>query len=160
MAVLRKAAEYCNFENSLNEMLCDGLVCGITDTTVQKRLLAEKDLTLDKTVGLPQSVEIAEKVAKDFQTSTGTTTELHKLSHGATSRSQNKSEKSKDKSNPVCYHCGGKHLATKCSEECHSCGKRGHIAKVCRSTKSKNSDTKKSVKYQQVCASVIGRHSS
>ena len=42
-------------------MLCDSLVCGITDTTVQKRLLAEKDLTLDKAISLPQSVEVAEK---------------------------------------------------------------------------------------------------
>ena len=93
------------------------------------------------------SVEIAKKGAKDFQTSIVTTTKLHKVSRGATFSSENKSEKAKDKSNPVCYHYGGKHLATKCrfiSEECHSCYKRGHIVKVCRSTKSKNSDTKKS----------------
>ena len=142
VAVLRKAAEYCSFGDSLNEMLRDRLECGITDTTVQKRLLAEKDLTLDKAVSLAQSVEIAEKGAKDLQTSTGTTTELHKVSRAATPSSGNKSEK--DKSNPICYRCGGKHLATKCrfiSEECHSCGKRGHIAKVCRSTKSKKSES-------------------
>ena len=148
VAVLRKVAEYCNFGDSLNEMLRHCLVCGITDATVQKHLVAEKDLTLDKAVSLAQSVEMAEKGAKDLQTSTWTTAELHKVSRGATSSSENKSEKAKDKSNPICYHCGGNHLATKChfiSEECHSCGKRGHIAKVCRSTKSKNqSDTRKS----------------
>ena len=47
VAVLRKA---CNFGDSLNKMLRDRLVYGITDTTVQKHLLAEKDLTLDKAV--------------------------------------------------------------------------------------------------------------
>ena len=40
VAVLRKAAEYCSFGDTLSEMLRDRLVCGITDMTVQKRLLA------------------------------------------------------------------------------------------------------------------------
>ena len=34
--------------DSLSKMLRDRLVCGITNRTVQKRLLAEKDLTLEK----------------------------------------------------------------------------------------------------------------
>ena len=52
VAALRKAAEFCDYGDSLSEMLRDRLVCGITDTSVQKRLLAEKDLTLDKAVSL------------------------------------------------------------------------------------------------------------
>ena len=48
-------------------MLHDHLVCGIMDTTVQKRLLAEKDLTLDKAVSLAQSVEMADKGTKDLK---------------------------------------------------------------------------------------------
>ena len=35
-----------------------------------------------------------------------------------------------------CYRCGGPHLANKCwfiTEKCHSCGRTGHISKVCRS---------------------------
>jgi len=67
VAILRKAAEHCNFGTSLNEMLWDRLVCGIANSTVQKRLLAEKELTLDKAVSLAQAVEIAEKGAKDLQ---------------------------------------------------------------------------------------------
>ena len=35
VAVLRKAAEYCSYGDSLSEMLRDRLVCRITDTTVQ-----------------------------------------------------------------------------------------------------------------------------
>ena len=109
-------------------------------------MLAERDLTLAKVVSLAQSVEIPEKGAKELQTPTGNMTELHKVSRGAMACCENKSGKTKDKHNPVCYCCGGKHLATKCcfiSEECHSCGKQGHIAKVCRSTQSKSSSTQK-----------------
>ena len=46
IAVLRKAAEHCNYGESLSEMLQDRLICGITNSAVQKRLLAEKELTL------------------------------------------------------------------------------------------------------------------
>ena len=49
-------------------MLHDRLVCGITDTTMQKSLLSERDLTLAKAISLAQSVEIAEKGAKELQT--------------------------------------------------------------------------------------------
>lgn len=53
-------------------MLYYRLVYGITDTTIQKCLLAEKYLTLDKAISLAQSVE----TSKDSQTPTWTTTEL------------------------------------------------------------------------------------
>ena len=36
IAVLRKAAEHCNYGESLSEMLQDKLVCGITNSAVQK----------------------------------------------------------------------------------------------------------------------------
>ena len=77
VAILHKAAEYCNFVNSLSEKLCDRLVCGIMDMAVQKHLLAERDLTLAKAVSLAHSADIAEKEAKDLQTPTGNMTELY-----------------------------------------------------------------------------------
>ena len=36
---------------------------------------------------------------------------------------------------PPCYRCGGKHSASKCqfkTEQCHVCGKVGHISRACR----------------------------
>ena len=94
--------------------------------------------TLDKAVSLTHSVELAEKGIKDLQVAataklvTTTDNEVFKFNNGTAKKSDNqKADKSK-----VCYRCGGKHLASLCrfkSEDCHSCGKRGHIAKVCRS---------------------------
>ena len=137
VAVLRKAAEHCNYGDSLSEMLRDRLVCGITNSTVQKRLLSEKELTLDKAVSIAHSVELAEKGSKDLQASATTKptatpdNQVLKLTNGTRKPEDKKADKPK-----VCYRCGGKHLASLCrfkSEDCHSCGKRGHIAKVCRS---------------------------
>ena len=45
MAKLRSLTEFCNFGASLEEMIRDRLVCGINDSSLQKRLLAEPDLT-------------------------------------------------------------------------------------------------------------------
>ena len=77
-------------------------------------MLAEKDLTLDKAVSLAQSVETVEKGAKDCQLPTEDSSELHKLTHGAISGSESKSGEAKHKKAPICFCCGGRHLATKC----------------------------------------------
>ena len=45
LAQLRKMASTCKFGAFLDEALCDRLVCGIQDQGMQRRLLAEADLT-------------------------------------------------------------------------------------------------------------------
>ena len=49
---------------------------------------------------------------------------------------------SKKSTPPVCHRCGEPHLAPACrftKAKCHSCGKIGHIAPVCRSKPARNS---------------------
>ena len=46
VAELRKLAEFCNYGDSLDKMLRDRLVWGVKDAYTQKKLLAERDLTL------------------------------------------------------------------------------------------------------------------
>ena len=60
VAKLRKLSEYCNFGTALNDMLRDRLVCSIMDQRIQRRLLAEPDLTLAKALELTQAAEAAE----------------------------------------------------------------------------------------------------
>ena len=97
VAALCKVAEFCNYGDLISKMLQDRLVWSITDTSVQKCLLAEKDLTLDKAVSLAQSVEIAEKGARDLQLPTEDSLKLHKLTQGASSGSESKSKEAKHK---------------------------------------------------------------
>ena len=63
---LRSLAEFCNFGASLEEMLRDRLVCGIQNTPIQKRLLAEKTLTFTTALELSQGLETASKHAKEL----------------------------------------------------------------------------------------------
>ena len=67
VAALRQLAEHCNYKNTLSEMLCDCLVFGINHPAIEKTLLAEKDLTLDKAVDIAWELEAVEKGTKDLK---------------------------------------------------------------------------------------------
>lgn len=119
------AATY-DFGTTLETALRDRVVCGLRNEGVQRRLLSEAELTLDKTLTIVQGMEAAELNAKSLRGPT-TDTEVHQLKSEATDRKP-------------CYRCGKKnHLASKCrflEATCHACNKKGHIASVCRSKKS------------------------
>ena len=48
LAQLHKLTEHCEFQDNLEEALRDKLVCGVLNISIQKKLLAEKDMTLQK----------------------------------------------------------------------------------------------------------------
>ena len=66
-AELHSLAIFCNFGDSLDDMLRDRLVCGIRDTHIQRRLLAETKLTLKKATELALVMEAAVKNAQTLQ---------------------------------------------------------------------------------------------
>ena len=124
---LRKCAEHCNFQDKLDEALRDRLVCGLHSETIQKRLLAEKNLTLASAIEMAQGMEAA----------TRQSTELR--SQAATGQPQNIQLLSKSAAKPTkkFYRCGRighlpsiRHFR---DQKCRKCGKMGHIAKVCNS---------------------------
>ena len=125
-AELRRLSEYCEFGNTLNDMLRDRLVCGIKDIKLQ---LAERGLTCAKAFELAQAAELAEKNAMDIQHSTTVSV--------CTVQSPD-SPAGMDNVHDACFRCGGRHSAVDCrfkSVECYNCGKLGHLSRVCRSKK-------------------------
>ena len=66
-AELRKLAEFCEFGDSLEDMLRDRLVCRISDKRIQRRLLGEADLTHQKTYDLATVMESTQKESDDLQ---------------------------------------------------------------------------------------------
>lgn len=76
VADLRRLSEHCGFGTTLDSMLRDRLVYGIADEAIQRRLLAEADLTFQKALDIAITAETARKNALDLRASStyGTST--------------------------------------------------------------------------------------
>ena len=72
VAALRRLAANCAFGDMLDEMLQDRVVCGMNNSTIQKRLLAQPELMSTKAVAVAQATEIADTGVKELQSSTVT----------------------------------------------------------------------------------------
>ena len=141
MAALQRLAEHCVCGEMLEEMLHDRLVCGINNGAIQRRLLAESDLTLAKAIAVAQAAKVADTEVKEIQSSiagvslvsTTDNKDVHKCTSEYPAKTKNNANRGTD-----CYRCGAKHNPDQChfkSMNCHACGKLGHIAKVCQTKK-------------------------
>ena len=63
VAVLRKASEFCCFENALEDRLLEQLVIGVGDERMQRRLLSEKTLDFSNAVRICLALETSTKDA-------------------------------------------------------------------------------------------------
>ena len=97
-------------------MIRDRIVCGINDNRIQRRLLQESELAYMQAFDIAQAMETASKDIQD-------------LLRPVTNQTIQSLQYQKPKS--PCYRCGGCHPSHTRFVECHSCGKKGHIAKVC-----------------------------
>lgn len=123
VAILKQLSEHCDFGRSLNDTIRDRLVCGLRSETIQKRLLTETNLTLEKSIDISTSMEMA---AKEAQQLSGAT-QVHKLFT---------QPKKVVTTGQLCYRCGKPgHQSNECwckDLDCRSCGKKGHIERACR----------------------------
>ena len=139
VAELPRLAEHCNYGDTLEKMLRDRLVSGVNDEAIQKKLLAERELTYDSALRIAQGLETAARDLREMQ------------NPGAAAMPAVKSEATNNvqtKPNRACDCCGAQgHFANKCQFKgsvCHKCGKTGHLARVCRSRTDPEAKTKKS----------------
>ena len=121
VAELRRLSTHCEFGPYLGQALRDRLVCGLQHESIQKRLLAEPDLTLKRATELALGMEAADRNAKSLKILEGSVQKLNVRQPAL---------------NAPCYRCGRtNHAAKDCrfrDAECHYCKKKGHIASACR----------------------------
>ena len=131
---LRALAQWCSFGESLDDMLRDRLVCGISDDSIQRRLLSESSLSFQKPLEIAQGHEAAARNAREIQCS-------GRL--GAASGQTPPAEDVHWVHPGVCFRCGlDSHTHAQCpfkAARCHNCGKTGHIKRTCHSNKTDGS---------------------
>ena len=66
VAELRRLAEHCNYGDTLEKMLRDRLVSGVNEEAIQRKLLAERELTYDSALRIAQGLETAARDLKEM----------------------------------------------------------------------------------------------
>ena len=116
---LRRLARTCNFGDFLEQAIRDRLVCGMINSSTQKKLLAEKDLSLQRAVDIATAAEMA-VLDQQQGVHTSDQTDVHSVSF----------------SKLICNCCGKRgHTAQKCRfrhEVCFKCRKQGHLQVMCK----------------------------
>ena len=124
VAELHKLLEHCQFKSSLDDMLCNRLVCGVRDGRLLRHLLAEPDLTFRKAFELCQASELAEKNAKELQAGQK---QSQKMTGASVMALHSEVGDRKHASSLKCYCCNStQHLARDCclkTAVCHACGR-------------------------------------
>ena len=117
LARLKKLAETCEFGGYCEEAIRDGFVCGLKERTIQRKLLAVANLTLQSAVEKACAAELTEKETIAL--------------HGGGVEEANKVRVTF----PECFCCGkNNHSSDTCffrNSKCHGCKKVGHIVKKC-----------------------------
>ncbi|XP_040064666.2 uncharacterized protein LOC120838707, partial [Ixodes scapularis] len=131
---LRKIAENCNFGDSLDRMLRDRIVCGVRNQTVQRQLLARRDLTFAEAEDLATAAEVATKEVKNMESQdVKNEAELHRMA--GKSRKQSDLGRRYNTRKEECERCGSSsHARDACRHRfarCFRCGRQSHFAKKC-----------------------------
>ncbi|KAK7095401.1 hypothetical protein V1264_006813 [Littorina saxatilis] len=121
---LRHLSLDCNFGASLDLMLRDRLVCGINNDRIQRRLLAEKELTFAKSLEVAIAMELAEKSAAALQEggSSGAismpdnTARVDKVDSGPTAVSRDVQFVKKSQRTMEYWFCKGNHMQRQCPQ--------------------------------------------
>lgn len=136
---LREKAASCEYGGLREELIRDRLVLGISDESVRRRLLREKDLTLTVAIDICRAAEMT-----DIKLKLITQDRPLESVHAATNRRQQRPLQHTDKPNHMqrvvndnaCKYCGGAHRRGRDAcpafgKTCRRCGTQNHFAKVC-----------------------------
>ena len=140
---LRTLSKTCEFGTSLDEMIRDQIIEKCASNALRRRLLRERELTLDNLLLIARSFELADRQALEIEQKFDSSTHLNSIERQSESQQSRRNSAKHDNNNrlkSVCYCCGNEgHRAkdAQCpalNKTCRRCGKPGHFARVCRQT--------------------------
>ncbi len=114
MQRLRMLARYCEFEDEKDHIL-DQLIDKGENSSLKKKLLEDKEMSLDKALELARVMETVESQMREFQ--------KEPMINAVSTRGNR------------CGNCGLDHKSRNCSamgKTCHSCGMSGHFSRCCK----------------------------
>ncbi|XP_070510394.1 uncharacterized protein [Cardiocondyla obscurior] len=155
---LRQGAAHCEYGDFLNRMLREQLLHGLKLQEMCDEIVAKKPATFMEAFEIANTLEATHLTTNVVKTSDQPAMETtHKLgygtprtkfdtnsrhpfqSRGSNNRDDGALPKQRAKDSPsagACNGCGGQHLKSRyrfCDVICNTCGKKGHLARVCRS---------------------------
>ena len=144
---LRKLSIYCEFGTEVDNNIRDQLVSKCQSTNLRRRLLIEKDLTLQSALEIARLIGSADRQTKRIENSSTANKNGEVVSavqkgkkkywqqtNQFNSRKASKSETVKQKQSKTCYRCVTVgHVSRDCRiPKNHKCGNLGHFAKMSR----------------------------
>lgn len=145
---LRRQARYCQYGGTVEEHIRDQLIDRLPNSELKKKMLQERNVTLDRAMEIARTWEAAGEQASVMSSAPATVNAVRdgswRKSAARGGRQQNNSNGSRQHSQ--CYNCGQQgHFARDQScpargKECSNCGKIGHFSGQCRSPKKPSGD--------------------
>ena len=134
---LRELAKTCNFcdDRCTQKNIRDQIINGYIEGDTVEDLLAEKDLTLEKTVTKCRAQEAAKRQRAEMAGTGGAAIQAIRRYQTPTYRQQNPTYNQVGKTCQGCGaspHQGGRRQCPAFNATCHTCNKVGHLAQVCR----------------------------
>ena len=159
---LRKLSTTCQFGDFWESALCMQFVVGLNMPKAQDKLLQERLLTLNKAVGMAQTVESASSTFAQLEKATASssgasgTAEVNKISRGYAKKKKDQKDSRNSQTYKDCWRCGkSDHHHRACfykTRKCHECRKFGHAQWKCADVKSYNEKKNKTKSKKSVAA--------
>ena len=140
---LRQLSLYCEYTDA-DEQIRDHVIVACSSSKFRKRLLTEKDLTLDKTIQIGRTMESANIHTKEIEEHNSeksfkiNSDSVNYVTSGNRypNRHNHQQTSSTHRNTKSCGRSGGSgHLSQDCrrskGKTCTKCGKLGHFAKMC-----------------------------
>ena len=116
MVALREIAQYCNYGQRLTKCC---LVSGVRNAVIQKKLLAEKDLTFKSALEIALALEIADKNARELAQSSSMKQAAGE--DNSVNLLPNPRGKFTQQATLTCYRCRGNHRVNDCKVKDYTC---------------------------------------